>query len=129
MTPEETNKALIRRFFSELQDGNVEAAIALFAIDATFWSPSTREEIPIARFGAALHWVNGRLQAPMRYELGAMTAEDGRVCALAESQATMIDGTPYNNFYHFYFEVVGARITRAREYCDTALVWKTLRAE
>lgn len=128
MTTQEDNKALIRRFFVLLEDGRVDDAIALFAADGTFWSPSTRTEIPVAQFGAALHWVNSKLKAPMRYELGAMTAEDDRVCVLAESMAEMLDGTPYNNLYHFYFEVSDGCIVRGREYSDTALIWRTLRA-
>ncbi|PJG48377.1 hypothetical protein CAF53_09080 [Sphingobium sp. LB126] len=128
MTPQELNKDLVRRFFNMLEKGQVDDAIALFAATATFWSPSTRTEIPIAQFGAALQWVNGKLMEPMRYQLGEMTAEEDRVCVLAESMATMVDGTPYNNLYHFYFEISDGYITRGREYSDTALIWRTLRA-
>ena len=128
MSTPEANKALVRRFLTELEAGQIDAAVALFAPDATFWAPSTRAEIPIAKFGEALHWVNSRLEAPMRYDIGAMTAEDDRVCVLAESHGTLLDGKPYNNLYHFYFEVSDGLICRGREYCDTAHIWQTLRA-
>lgn len=123
------NKTLVRRFFTEMEAGRIDDAVALFSPDATFWAPSARQEIPIAEFGDALRWVNSRLQAPMRYEIGPMTAEENRVCVRAESHATTVEGMAYDNIYHFYFEVADGKIHRGREYCDTALIWRTLRAE
>lgn len=125
---EEHNKAVVRQFLAELEAGNVDGAIALFTPDGTFWSPSQRKANRMPEFAEALHWVNSVLEAPMRYEIAAMTAEDNRVAVLAESWATLKNGTPYNNLYHFYFEVEDGRITRGREYCDTAHIWQTLRA-
>ena len=42
--------------------------------------------------------------------------------------ATTAEGVPFNNLYHLYFEITDGRITRAREYNDTAHVFATLRA-
>jgi len=124
----EANKAVVRRFFAELEAGRVEDAVALFVPDGTFWSPSQRKTSSMAEFSRALHWVNSILVEPMRYELGPITAEDDRVCVIAESFATMKNGKRYNNVYHFYFEVANGLIRVGREYNDTAHVWETLRA-
>jgi hypothetical protein len=122
------NKQIIRTFFSRLEAGDVDSAVGLFAPGATFWSPSTRKEMAATDLSGALHWVNAQLEAPMTYALGAMTAEENRVCVLVESFATMRNGKAYNNVYHFYFELVDGRIAVAREYNDTAHIWATLRA-
>jgi ketosteroid isomerase-like protein len=124
----ERNKAVVRKFLSELEAGRVEEAIALFASNATFWSPSTRKTYTLEEISQALHWVNTCLTAPMKYKLGPLTAEDNRVTLLAESFATTIEGKAYNNVYNFYFELEEGLITVGREYNDTAHVWATLRA-
>ncbi len=125
----EANRALVRSFFDRLESGDIEGAIALFAAGGTFWSPSTRTAMPTADLANALRWVNSKLEAPMTYALGAMTAEGNRVCVLAESFANMLNGKIYNNVYHFYFEIEDGLIAIAREYNDTAHIWATLRAE
>jgi ketosteroid isomerase-like protein len=125
----EANKMLVRSFFDLLESGDIDGAIALFAPGGTFWSPSTRTAMPTADLANALRWVNTKLEAPMTYTLGAMTAEDNRVCVLAESFANMLNGKRYNNVYHFYFEIEDGLIALAREYNDTAHIWATLRAE
>ena len=39
-----------------------------------------------------------------------------------------LDRKAFNNLYHVYFEFVGDRMSKTREYNDTAHVWETLRA-
>lgn len=124
----EANKAVVRRFFDRLEAAEIDEAVGLFAPGSTFWSPSTRKAMPIAELARALRWVNSQLVAPMTYRLGAMTAEENRVCVLVESFADMRNGKIYNNVYHFYFELADGLITAAREYNDTAHIWATLRA-
>lgn len=125
----EANKEIVRQLFRHLESGDISAVTEMFTDDGTFWSPSTRKTMTIGEFAGALQWVNTRLTAPMRYQVGTMTAEENRVCVLVESFANLINGKQYNNVYHFYFEIEGERIACAREYNDTAHIWATLRAE
>jgi uncharacterized protein len=56
-----------------------------------------------------------------------MVADGHAVAVQLESFAKTIEGKPFNNLYHVYFEFEGDRVKRVREYNDTAHVWATLR--
>ena len=44
-------------------------------------SPSTRKAYTAAQLQSALQWVNSKLEAPMIYTVGSITAEENRVCS------------------------------------------------
>jgi ketosteroid isomerase-like protein len=46
---------------------------------------------------------------------------------MAEIFAETIEGRPFNNLYHIYFQIENGRILYARECNDTAHVFSTLR--
>ena len=79
-------------------------------------------------FAEALRWIQSRLKDGIRFELGAIVAEENKVCIMAESFATTIEGKTFNNLYHVFFEIEDGKIRYAREYNDTAHVFNTLRA-
>jgi ketosteroid isomerase-like protein len=127
-TAAEAHKATVRRFFELFSAGQVSAATALFHDDATYWFPTTRKTLTMAELGEGLTWIRSRLDGPMVFELGRMVADGSAVAVQLESFAKTVEGKPFNNLYHVYFEFEGDRVRRAREYNDTAHVWATLRA-
>jgi uncharacterized protein len=122
------NKNIARRFFSLFEKGDVAAVMDLFSPDALYWIPTMRKEFGMAEFATALHWIQSRLKDGIRFEFGAVVAEQDKVCIMAESFATTIDGKPFNNLYHVFFQIENGKIVYAREYNDTAHVLSTLRA-
>jgi ketosteroid isomerase-like protein len=124
----EAHKRTVRRFFELFAAGQVRAAIALFHEDATFWFPTTRKTLTMSEFAEGLHWIQTRLDGPIAFEVGTMVADGNAVAVQLESFAKTVEGKPFNNLYHVYFEFEGDQIRKAREYNDTAHVFATLRA-
>ena len=122
------NKNIARQFFLAFEKGDVAAAIDLFSPDAFYWIPTVRKEFGMVEFAEALHWIQSRLKDGIRFELGAIVAEQNKVCIMAEGFATTTEGKPFNNLYHIFFEIENGKIVYAREYNDTAHVLSTLRA-
>ena len=88
--------------------------------DGTVWSPRVRQEYAFRDWYPMYgRMVGDRFAAGLTFDIGAVTAEDDRVSVLVEVRATKNDGSEYHNFYHWYFEADGVRITGAREYNDT----------
>jgi ketosteroid isomerase-like protein len=123
------NKGVARAFFTNFEKGDVEAVIALFSPTALYWIPTVRREYGMTEFKQALHWIQSRLRDGIRFKLGPIVAEEKRVCAMAESFAITMEGRPFNNLYHTFFEIDAGKIVYAREYNDTAHVFETLRAQ
>lgn len=124
----ENNKQSVRQFFKCFSAGNIAGAMALFHDDATYWFPTLRETSAMPAFAEGLKWILSRLDGPIRFEIGQMVAENNKITVQLECFARTIEGVPYNNLYHIYFEFEGAKIRHGREYNDTAHVFKTLRA-
>jgi ketosteroid isomerase-like protein len=114
------NKALVRQWFGLLNEGRFDEAAGLSDPDGTVWSPRVRQEYAFRDWYPMYgRMIGERFNDGLRFEVGAITAEEDRVSVLAEVRATKSDGTEYHNLYHWYFEADGTRITGAREYNDT----------
>ena len=122
------NKDIARRFFQAFQQGDIDATMALFAPSATYWMPTVRKEFGMQEFESGLRWIQSRLRSGIRFKFGEIVAEGSKVCIMAESFAETLEGRPFNNLYHIYFQIENGRIVYAREYNDTAHVFSTLRA-
>ena len=59
------------------------------------------------------------LRAPIAQTVIVLTAEENRVAALTEGTAEALDGTRYDQRYHFLFELADGLITRLWEFNDT----------
>lgn len=123
-----TNKDIARRFFAAFEAGDIAATMALFAPGAIYWMPTVRKEFGMQEFEAGLRWIQSRLKSGIRFKLGEPVAEGNKVCIMAESFAETLEGRPFNNLYHIYFEIENGKVIYAREYNDTAHVFGTLRA-
>lgn len=122
------NKAIARRFFQAFEQGDIAATMALFAPRAIYWMPTVRKEFDMQEFESGLRWIQSRLKSGIRFTFGEIVAEGNKVRIMAESFAETIEGRPFNNLYHIYFQFENGRIVYAREYNDTAHVFSTLRA-
>lgn len=59
---------------------------------------------------------------PIRFTIKSLTAEDDRVAAEVESQATLINGEEYRNTYVFIFRVRDGRIASVAEHFNAITV-------
>ena len=55
-----------------------------------------------------------------------VTAEDDRVALEWEGTCTLINGTPYNNVYHFLLFLRDGKVCRMKEYLDAKLADEVL---
>ena len=60
-------------------------------------------------------------KAGIAFDILLVTAEDDRVAVQAQGHAESIDGTPYNNQYHFLLQLRDGQVWRMYEYMDTQL--------
>ena len=118
-------KQLALTFLDHCFKGNMDAAMAMLAPDATWWvlgNPDkvkvsgTRDMTQIARF---LKNVHRGFPEGLQAEILGVTAEGERVAVEASSTARMSNGEPYSNRYHFLVKVRGGRVAEMREYLDT----------
>ena len=68
------------------------------------------------------------LDGPITFEIGEMVVEGDRVWFEAQSNARLIDGADYRNFYIFQLLVSEGRIVEYKELTDTLHVWRTIDA-
>jgi ketosteroid isomerase-like protein len=111
------NRAAVLAFVDIVNEEGFPAAVASLDEDARWWIGG------VDRGKAEMSEVIGRV-APMlaswgRYEVTAITAEEDRVALETVSHATLADGRPYSNSYHFLFRLRDGRIVQIREHCDT----------
>jgi ketosteroid isomerase-like protein len=117
----EANRDAAIRLLQNVAKGRLDMEI--LAEDAVWWVPG-RPEMPLAQFRPGFEGFMGALGGEGRMEIHAITAEENRFAIEAESFFPLKDGRTYNNTYHFLVEFRDGRVTRVKEYCDTALVQK-----
>jgi ketosteroid isomerase-like protein len=121
----EDNKALVLRFFSEMnsQDpGRIRAALEMLAPDATYWIQGdwrnggtfTRDQV-----AEMVTTQTDVFTAPLALTVHGITAEGERVAVELETSGAFNDGRPYNNTYHWLFVVRDGKIAQVKEYVDT----------
>ena len=118
----ENNKQVVSRFFDAMFRGDVDAARALMAEDATWWVPtndaagytSTRDKVikGAGRFVAAF-------KVPPRFEVTGMVAEGEFVTVehIARGGITF-SGNTYDNNYHSLCRLRDGLIREIREYMN-----------
>lgn len=122
MTPEQNNIATVTRFFAHFSSGDVDATMAMFADDATWWVAGT---MPISgtyskpQFAELLGGVLDTCTGPIKITPKVFTAQDDRVAVEAESYTETLTGRIYNNHYHFLVRVRGQQVCSVKEYLDT----------
>jgi uncharacterized protein len=119
------NKSVVKEFLLGLGAGDVEKVRSVIAEDisavctGTCVMSTTRNHAEVL---AAIGMLKQATKNGIEVRILNLTAEEDRVSAEWEGRATLANGKPYNNQYHFLCFVRNGRIYRINEYLDTKLV-------
>jgi hypothetical protein len=121
----ERNKLIVRKFFKDLSNADIQATLDAYDDDVTIQTMgntliSGTFDKTQARKGA--NEILGAFPQGIRFEIRELTAEDDRVAAEAESFGTHVSGRFYSNKYHFFFRLRTGLIIEFKEYMDTEMV-------
>jgi ketosteroid isomerase-like protein len=122
MSSIEENKAIARRFFEAINNGDSAAVVNTYADDGCLETMGrtlisgvyTKQQIQEAAGQIFLAFPKG-----LRFEIHSMTAEGDRVAIEATSYGEHASGKLYNNHYHFLMRLRDGKIVRFKEYLDT----------
>jgi ketosteroid isomerase-like protein len=125
----ETNKALARRYLRAIAEMRLDEARGLMHEKCVCELPTITLNPNVFDRDAMLQFIGSVqriLPAGIRFEFKDMTAEDNRVSVIADGHAKTIEGTDYNNHYHFLLEIEAGKIARHLEYFDSFLGAKVM---
>jgi uncharacterized protein len=120
------NKEIAWRFLEAMVRGEMDEMAALLhdqgrvfaAGDTTGGGWQTRDEF-VTRMTRVGGGAGGLFDGPMTVDIGAVTAEDDRVCVEMEVRAAVTGGGIYNNQFHWLIRVRDGLVIEAKEYMDT----------
>ncbi|MAT52589.1 MAG: hypothetical protein CMK32_15530 [Porticoccaceae bacterium] len=118
----EDNKRTVEKYFEAVNSMDEDKIRALLTDDFRIKSKNVnpavlRYEWGIDNFVAAPRLMSARMKKPLKLRLIAMTAEGDRVAVEADSYGEMLDGSTYENAYHFLFTFRDGKIREVLEYC------------
>jgi len=119
------NKKVVLGFVEALSSGNIEAAKAALADDATWWIPGSLPVSGTHRGKKAIFEdFFGKAQAlfqPNSVSIQVRNAIAEGDCVAVEwvARGKSAKGKTYENYYHLMFEVKNGKIQAVREYVDT----------
>jgi uncharacterized protein len=119
------NKNVVLGFVEALSTGNVEAAKAVVADDATWWIPGSLPVSGTHRGKRAIfEEFLGQAQAlfqpnSLSVQVRSAIAENDSVAVEWVARGRTAKGKNYENYYHLAFEVRDGKIQAIREYVDT----------
>lgn len=127
MSELEQNKQLARTFISLLGAIDLDGIQKLFAEGVEYNIPNTgctSGKLDLRRFLKTMAGLGKACPQGVRFELRDLTAEEDRVSCRVDGYAKMMDGSDYNNRYHFLLKIRAGKIYEAYEYYDSLLVEK-----
>lgn len=110
---------LIRDFFAAMPSGHIPDA--LLTSDMTGWS-TLQGPMNKAAYLGCVKMLGVMFSAPLEFALKAITVEDDRAVAEAESTGQLINGEEYRNTYVFVFRVRDGRIASVAEHFNAIVV-------
>jgi ketosteroid isomerase-like protein len=119
------NKNVVLGFVEALSTGNVEAAKAAIAEDATWWIPGSLPVSGTHRGKKAIFEdFLGQAQAlfqpnSLSIQVRSAIGEGDNVAVEWIARGKSAKGKNYENYYHLMFEVRNGKIQAIREYVDT----------
>ena len=119
------NKKVVLGFVEALSGGNVEAAKAALADDATWWIPGSLPVSGTHRGKKAIFEdFFGKAQTlfqpnSVSIQVRNAIAEGDYVAVEWVARGKSAKGKSYENYYHLMFEVKNGKIQAIREYVDT----------
>lgn len=119
------NKEVAKKFITAMGASDVETAKSLITDDMTIITTGTSVMSLTHDHDAVLDLIAGIAnvtQSGLAFHYLNLTAEDDRVSVEMQGASTLLDGTPYNNQYHFLVFFRDGKIRLMREYLDTKLI-------
>jgi ketosteroid isomerase-like protein len=112
------NEALATAFLRQLEQNNLEGALALASDDMEYWlsAPGTMNKDQCRAFFAPV----AEMIRSMRFDITGSTVQGNRVALEVAGAAELSNGRSYRNRYHFLFVCEDGRILAVREYTDSA---------
>ena len=126
------NKKVVLGFLEAFEAGDIQAAQAALADDATWWVPGS---LPMSGTYEGKQAIFGDFlsQAGVLFEPGTLSTEvcdtigEGDSVAIGLiNRAKSAKGGDYKNYYHFKFKVKEGKIQAVKEYVDTLYVKEVL---
>ena len=122
----EANKATAWRWIEAMCRGDIETMTSMLTDDCRVWVAgsttsggwATRDQF-VTRMTRVGGGTGSLFSGPMTVDVGAVTAEDDRVCIEMEVHAAVTGGGTYNNQFHWFIRVRDGMIAEAKEYQDT----------
>jgi uncharacterized protein len=117
------NKDFVKRTWETLLGGNVEAALANFSDDVTWFLTGKLEGVSGLKKGkdavrGFLAAVTQAFPGGLKTEFKKSYGEGDTVIVELVNRGTSATGKPYENEYCFVFELAGGKIRAIREYVD-----------
>jgi uncharacterized protein len=119
----ERHRELIREFFACSAAGVLPDEI--LCEDMTAWT-TTQGQMDRAAYQHIVTYLPKMTRDPIQFFIDAITCEDDRGVAEVHSQATLIDGSDYQNTYVFTFRFREGRITHVSEHFNALIVSEKL---
>ncbi len=127
-TETEANKDVVQRLLRALAEGRLDDAVSFAAPDCLWWVLGQGEfdvETMKGRFWSRWASPSAAIPGTDGLTIISMTAEDDRVAVELKGDIRLPDGREYRNAYFMLFTFADGRLTRVREYFDTAYVQNT----
>lgn len=129
MDKAEQNKALVSRFFDNLNAGDVDAVVSAYADDGTVETMGgtlISGEYERAQLPEAISRIFAVFPDGLSFTVHDMVAEGEKVAVEAVCAGEHASGQSYENQYHFLFEFRDGKLRKLREYMDTEQVTDVL---
>lgn len=119
------NKETAKKFLIAMGTGDVETVKSLITDDMAIVTTGTSLISVTHDYHALLGIAKGISKISkggIDFDFLNLTAEENRVAVETHGKSTLLDGTAYNNQYHFLIFFRDDKICRMHEYLDTKLV-------
>ncbi|MBN7796726.1 nuclear transport factor 2 family protein [Parahaliea mediterranea] len=129
MDKAEQNKALVSRFFDNLNTGDVDAVVSAYADDGTVETMGNTlisGEYERAQLPDAIGRIFNVFPDGLSFTVRDMVAEGEKVAVEAVCAGEHVSGQSYENQYHFLFEFRDGKLRKLREYMDTEQITDVL---
>jgi len=110
------NRATAIKMVEQISKGILDDS--LLCKDACWWIPG-KGTVSRQEFQVIVDSFNSMKKSDLTMTIHGITAEQDRVAIEAESHGELINGTVYNNTYHFLFLFENGKIKLAKEYNDS----------
>ena len=125
------NKATALKFLECMVRGDIDQLVGMTTSDCRLWvsgdlaNSGAFEGDAVARQFRRTSGSHDRLfkDGILRLDIGAVTAEEDRVCVEASSAAELVEGGTYENAFHFLFVIRDGAVAEFKEYMDTKHVF------